>query len=189
MKPYGGFSFVALVVLALSACGGSDGGKRNADQNPPVSSPTSSDAELTKTSVCQDKTGDGGAVELLSASIRIQDDDVLVSAELAGPIPQTGNVSVLFMLHSAGSFPYRQVAMEWVDGRAARPRYFDSELGGRPADLRASDVEEKGNAVTMTVPDSMVDDLGNGWTWGAFIVVNGEDVDGCPGLGRKPQRF
>jgi hypothetical protein len=32
----------------------------------------------------------------------------------------------------------------------------------------------------MIVPASAVDDLGDGWTWGAFTTAAGADVDACP---------
>ena len=151
VKPPGGFTFVALIVFALSGCGGSDDGTRDADPNPPVSPSTSSKAALPKTSVCEDKEGDGGAVDLLSASIRNRDDEVLLSAELAGPIPQTNDVWVGFHVQSADFQVIRQVAMRWTDGRMVKPDvYEDSTRGMANLRLSPSDVEVDGNTVTLT---------------------------------------
>lgn len=186
---------MALVVLALSACGGPGGGERDPDQNPPVSSPTSSDAEPAKTSVCKDKKGDGGAVDLLSASIRTQDDHVLVSARLAAPIPHTGHVWVGFHMQSGpgDTSGFRQVAMRWVNGRAIQPYFFDDNFR-RKDDLRlsASAVEVQGEKVTMTLPGSLVGHLGDSWVWGAFADWSGQadgKDDGCPRQGMRMQPF
>ena len=194
VKPHGGFALVVLVVLALSGCGGSDDGKRDADQNPPVSPSTSSKAALPKTSVCEDKEGDGGAVDLLSASIRNQDDEVLLSAELAGPVPQTGDVWVGFHVQSADFQIIRQVAMRWTDGRMVKPYVYEDSTRKR-ANLRLSpsDVAVDGNTVTMTVPESLVGDLRPGRSgWFAFTDWTGQadrKSDGCPGQGMRRQPF
>lgn len=196
VKPHGGFAFVALVVLALSSCGGSDDGRRDADQNPPVSPSTSPSSEpvLPKISVCKDKEGDGGAVDLLSASIRNQADEVLLSAELAGPVPQTDDVWVGFHVQSADFHIIRQVAMRWKDGRMVKPYVYEDSTGKR-ANLRLSpsDVEVDGNTVAMTVPGSLVGDLRPGRSgWFAFTDWTGQadrKSDGCPGQGMRRQPF
>lgn len=184
---------MALVVLALSGCGRSDDGKREADRTSPVSPSTSSEAALPKTSVCEDKEGDGGGVDLLSASIRSQDDDVLLSAELAGPVPQTDDVWVGFHVQSADFHIIRQVAMRWTDGRIVKAYVYEDST--RKADLRLSpsDVDVVGNTVIMTVPESLVSDLRPGRSgWFAFTSWTGQadrKSDGCPGQGMKRQPF
>lgn len=186
VNPCGGFSFAALVLVLLSGCGGSDGGQGGADQNPPFSSGTSSDAVPAKTSVCEDKKGDGGPMDLLSASITTGD-SVVVTADLAGPIPRNDTVTVSVMVQSRDWQTFRILAGKWVHGRAANRYVYDIDLDGQH-NLPASGLQVDGKTVTMTFPASTVEDLGKGWTWGAFTGAvsaytdaSGTDVDACPG--------
>lgn len=187
---------MALVVILLSGCGGSDGGDGDADQNPPVSSETSSDAVPTKTSVCEDKTGDGGPMDLVSASIRTGD-DVVVTAVLAAPIPRNDTVDVGVLVQSRDWDTIRLLVGKWVDGRAAEQYVYNMDPE-RQHQLPASGLQVDGNTVTMTFPASTVDDLGDGWTWGAhtgaesrYTDASGTTVDACPGPpgGMKRQPF
>ena len=187
-------------MILLSACGGSDGGNGDADRDPLVSSETSSDAVPTKTSVCEDKTGDGGPMDLVSISIRTGD-DVVVTAVLAAPIPRNDTVDVVVLVQSRDWDTIRLLVGKWVGGRAAEQyveQYVDNSDAEEKLNLPASGLQVDGKTLTMTFPASTVDDLGDGWTWGAstgaesrYTDASGTDVDACPGPpgGMKRQPF
>lgn len=191
---------MALVVILLSACGGSDGAERGADQKPPVSSEASSSAVPTKTSVCHDKMDDGGPMDLVSASIRTSG-DVVVTAVLAAPIPRNDTVEVGVLMQSRDWHTIRLLVGKWVDGRPAE-QYVEQYVDDPDAEVRlnlpVSGLRVDGKTVTMTFPASTLDDLGDKWTWGAFTGAEsrykdatGTDVDACPGPpgGMKRQPF
>ena len=188
MKPCGGLSFAVLVVVLLAGCGGSGVSERDAE-HPPVSSGTPSAVVPAKTSACEDTRGDGGPMDLLSTTITTGD-SVVVTADLAGPIPRNDTVTVSVMVQSRDGDTFRILAVKWVNGRAVNQYVYSlNGINERQHNAPPSGVRVHGKTVTMTFPASTMDDLGGRWTWAAFTGArsrytdaSGTDVDACPGV-------
>ena len=128
-------------------------------------------------------------MDLRAVTLSVED-DVVVRAELAGPIPQADTAMVGVNVSSTDGNTFRQLAVKWVDGTAPGPFVFDMG-SAKQENLPASALEVDGRTVTLTFPTSAVDDIGDGWKWGAFTTAAGADVDACPGPvgGMKMQPF
>lgn len=175
------------VAVVLSGCAGSNG-----DQEPdatPTTTPSTSpvttpDEPGTKTSACEDKRGDGGPMDLLLTTLTVGE-DVVVTAELAEAIPRDDTVDVGVMLLSQDWNTSQYLVGRWVNGRALGPRNRGMLNSGRIPPAR---VLVEGSTVTLTYPPSVLDGLGENWTWGAwtgadsiFRDASGNNVDACPG--------
>lgn len=174
---------LTVVAVLLVGCGHpnlEEKPRSRAETTPRVPSTAPSVSVSAKTSVCKDKKGDASPMDLVTASIGTRDDDVFLSAGLAGPIPRKGRAWVgFYVMRDRDISGYRQIEMVWVDGHVARPE------SSRDLRLSTADVEVEGNKVTLTLPVSTIEHLGDRWFWGAFSGWNGlagiDGQDACPG--------
>ena len=167
MKPIAGFSMLTIVVVLIGGCGDPDRKAEppgDAETAPPVSAATPSEEVSAKTSECEDESGDGGPMDLVSASIRTSD-SVLVAVELAAPLPRNDTVSVGVLAQSR-DYDVSLLVGKWVNGRAAE-HYVNKVPPDRRDDLPLSGIRANGKRVTMRFPLAAVDDLGSNWRWGA----------------------
>lgn len=141
MKPFGGFSMLTAVVVLIAGCSEPDQRAEptgDAETAPPVSAATPSEEVSAKTSECEDKRGDGGPMDLVSASIRTSD-SVLVAVELAAPLPRNDTVSVGVLAQSR-DYDVSLLVGTW--GQRARSRALRqqgaSRQSGRPSAVRDS---------------------------------------------------
>ena len=141
MKPFGGFSLLTFVAVLLAGCGGSESVEEHADNTPAASSATPSkrvSTVSTQTSVCKDKRGDGGPMDLVRASLRTGD-SVLVTAVLAAPIPKDDTVRVGVLAQSRTDHVSLLLGW-WVNGRASE-HYVEkvSGVSGRRTTFRCQE--------------------------------------------------
>ena len=128
---------------------------------------------------CLDSTGEGGAVDLQSASVAVEKGDLVARFQLVQPLPKGAASLGIFAESRNGQVSY-QLAATWKDGTLTG--FVEHDFArNRDTRLDPRGVESDGSKVTAVFPGDILTRLGTGWRWYAFSTAGGKDADACPG--------
>ncbi len=143
---------------------------------------TTTTASPAKMSTCTDTTGDASGAppngDLVSVRLRLTDDALMVTYEMAGDVPSGGET-----LWSVSASPDPDTSLQLgykVVGAEQFVFVFDS-AAARQENLKPDLAEASGRTVTVSYPAEDVDQLGDEFEYHATMSLNGQDVDQCPG--------
>jgi hypothetical protein len=126
-----------------------------------------------------DALGDGGSVDLDSASLSLGKGNLTATFQLVGQLPGGASSLGIFAESRDGSRSY-QLAATFKNGTVDTVFAHDFSQD-RDTKLSDKSVKVHDTTVTATFPDDYVNRLGNGWRWYAFSTADGKVVDACPG--------
>jgi hypothetical protein len=169
---------LAVVILALSGCGGNVAqpqGSRPASESATVKPTTAPVAARPLKASCADRAGDShGGLDLTGAAAKQDGEDVVFTWHMKGRVPASDTVLWSAMLTSADGHVLRQIGYKLLDG--SQIAYFVFDMSTSKQSNLIGSPKLTANSVSGTFPGAAAG-LGSGWQWTADLSLAGKDVD------------
>jgi hypothetical protein len=140
--------------------------------------------------VCDDAAGDSvGDPDIDFFSLDRPSYPLFHYALVAGEMPSVGPVDYRIEAVSADGLRSRQLVQRIVDGTVVEQFLLDPSTGARldvPLDPHPFGDPGDHGVGGASFPGGSVSGLGDGWSWGASISIDGTVVDSCEPTPRRP---
>jgi hypothetical protein len=172
---------LAVVILALSGCGGNVAqpeSSRPASESAtaePTAAPAAAKPVKPAKASCADRTGDSqGGLDLTGAAVKQDGEDVVFTWRMKGRVPASDTVLWSATLTSADGHVARQIGYKLLDRSPIA--YFVYDMSTSKQNNLTGSPKVTATSVSATFPGAAAG-LGNGWPWTADLSLAGKDVD------------
>lgn len=182
-------SYIPLALLVLALVGwlvfeGVRQGQRNASPPPSTTVATSTTTTAkdlpASTHLCEDATGDGGAVDITSVTLTTTGGLLTATWQLASP-PPAGTTSYILTVANPDGSKAGQLGAKYQGTTKVAQFVYDMSTARQENVTTPGWMD--GTTVSASFPLNSIHQFGNPFTWRATTTQNGNDVDTCPAPG------